>query len=150
MGQQGLTGNQSLFKSPSLCPYYIMLWSKCNRLHELGNLTNFYISSGITKVKKTKISSTHTKDFTKYFPEIDLLPTLLKNMVALFKFWKVLSVSAPIMRRLCGVSLCWKTPEKCNWKNATSSFKVSMKIRTPLCRYSRNFLKACLWVIFIM
>ena len=63
-----------------------MLWSKCNRLHELGNLTNFYISSGIKKVKKTKISSTHTKDFTKYFPEIDLLPTLLKNMVALFKF----------------------------------------------------------------
>ena len=37
----GLTGNQSIFINTSLTPYYQMLWSKCKRLHELGNVTNF-------------------------------------------------------------------------------------------------------------
>ena len=58
-----------------------MLWSKCKRLHEQGNITNFYISSGTIKVKVTEngspIAITHTQDFTKYFPEIYLLPTSL-------------------------------------------------------------------------
>ena len=50
-------------------------------IHELGNITNFYTSSGTIKIKITKNSSpiaiTHTQGFTKYFPEVDLLPTLL-------------------------------------------------------------------------
>ena len=60
----GLTGNHSIFINTSLSPYYRMLWSKCKRLHELGNTTNFYISSGTIKVKITSNSSpiavTHT------------------------------------------------------------------------------------------
>ena len=58
-----------------------MLWLKCKWLHGLGNITNFYISSSTIKVKVIKnnslIAITHTQDFTKYFPEFDLLPTLL-------------------------------------------------------------------------
>ena len=58
-----------------------MVWSKCKRLHELGNVTNFYISSGTIKAKITENSSPiaiiHTQDFTKYFTEVDLLPTSL-------------------------------------------------------------------------
>ena len=58
-----------------------MLWSKSKRLQELGNITNFYISSGTIKVKVTEnsspIATTHTEDFAKYFPEVDLLPTSL-------------------------------------------------------------------------
>ena len=34
-----------------------MVWLKCKRLHELGNVTNFYISSGTIKVKITENSS---------------------------------------------------------------------------------------------
>ena len=77
----GLSGNQSIFLNTSLCPYYRMLWSKCKRIHELGNNTNFYISSGTIKVKMTGNSSpiaiTHVQDFTKYSSEAHLLPTLL-------------------------------------------------------------------------
>ena len=58
-----------------------MLWSKCKRFHELGNITSFYISSGAIKAKVTENSSpiavTHTKDFRKYFPEVGLLSTSL-------------------------------------------------------------------------
>ena len=75
----GLPGNHSIFINSSLCPYYCMLWSKCKRLHDLGKISNFYISSGIIKVKisenRNPISITHTQDFVKYFPEVDLLPT---------------------------------------------------------------------------
>ena len=77
----GLSGNQSIFRNTNLCPYYQMLWSKCKKLHELGNISNFYISNGTIKVKITENSSpvaiTHTQNFTKYFPEVDLLPTSL-------------------------------------------------------------------------
>ena len=58
-----------------------MVWSKCKRFHELGNVTNFYFSSGTIKVKITEnggpIAITHTQDFAKYFTEVDLLPTSL-------------------------------------------------------------------------
>ena len=78
MQEVGLPGNRSIFINTSLCPYYRMLWSKCKRLHDLGKISNFYISSGTIKVKisgnKNPISITLTKDFTKYFPEVDLLP----------------------------------------------------------------------------
>ena len=56
-----------------------MLWSKCKRLHDLGKISNFYISSGTLKGKisenRSPISITHTQDFVKYFSEVDLLPT---------------------------------------------------------------------------
>ena len=76
-----LSDNQSIFINRSTCPYYRMLRSKCKSLQELGNITNFYISRVTIKVKITENSNsieiTHTQDFTKYFPEVDLLSTLL-------------------------------------------------------------------------
>ena len=57
-----------------------MLWSKCKRLHDLGKISYFYISSDTIKVKisenRNPISITYTQDFVKYFTEVDLLPTL--------------------------------------------------------------------------
>ena len=57
-----------------------MLWSKCKRLHDLGKISYFYISSDTIKVKisenRNPISITYTQDFVKYFSEVDLLPTL--------------------------------------------------------------------------
>ena len=79
MQEVGLPGNRSIFVTISLCPYYHMLWSKCKRLHDLGKISNFYISSGTIKVKisenRNPISITHTQDFVKYFPKVDLLQT---------------------------------------------------------------------------
>ena len=79
MQEAGLPGNRSIFINTSLSPYYHMLWSKCKRLHDLGKISNFYISSGTIKVKisenRNPISITHTQDFVKYFSEVDLLPT---------------------------------------------------------------------------
>ena len=81
MQEVGLPGNRSIFVNTSLflCPYYRMLWSKCKRLHDLGKISNFYISSGTIKVKisenRNPISITHTQDFVKYFSEVDLLRT---------------------------------------------------------------------------
>ena len=78
MQEVGLRGNRSIFINTSLCPYYRLLWSKCKRLQDLGKTSNFYISSGTIKVKisenRKSISITHTRDFIKYFPEVDLLP----------------------------------------------------------------------------
>ena len=77
----GLTGNQFIFINTSLSLYYQMLWSKCKRLHELGNITNFYISCDTIKVKIIENSSlipiTNVKDFRKYFPVVYLLASSL-------------------------------------------------------------------------
>ena len=49
------------------------------RPHDLGKISNSYISSGTIKVKisgnRNLISIAHTQDFVKNFPEVDLLPT---------------------------------------------------------------------------
>ena len=80
MQEVGLPGNRSIFINTSLCLYYRMLWSKCKRLHDLGEISNFYISSGTIKVKisenRNPISINHPQDFVKHFPEVDLLPSL--------------------------------------------------------------------------
>ena len=77
----GFSGNQSIYINTSLYPYYRMVWSKCKRLQELGNITNFYISSGTIKVKITEnspIAITYTQDFIRFYnPEVGLLPTSL-------------------------------------------------------------------------
>ena len=79
MQEVGLPGIRSIFINIGVCPYYRMLRSKCKLLHDLGKITNFYISNGTIKVKisenKNPISITHTQDFVKYFREVDLLPT---------------------------------------------------------------------------
>lgn len=69
----------SIFINANLCPYYRMFQSKCKRLHNLSNISNFYIFSGTIKIKTTEnrnpISITHFQDFIKHFLEVDLLPT---------------------------------------------------------------------------
>ena len=79
MQKVGLPGNRSIFVDTRLCSYYRMLWSKCKRLHDLGKISNFYISGGTVKVKipenRNPISIIHTQYFVKHFPEVDLLPT---------------------------------------------------------------------------
>ena len=61
----------------SYCNYPIFQ-SKCKRLYDLGNISNFYISSGTIRVETTEtwnpISMTHTQGFTKHFLQVDLLP----------------------------------------------------------------------------
>ena len=67
----GLPGNRSIFINTSLCSYYRMLWSKCKRLHDLGKISNFYISSGTIKVKiSTNVNpiSISYPRFCKVFP----------------------------------------------------------------------------------
>ena len=49
--QVGLPGNCSIFINTSLCRYYRMLSSKFKRLHDLGKISNFYISSGTINKK---------------------------------------------------------------------------------------------------
>ena len=50
MQEVGLPGNRSIFINISLCPYYRILWSKCKIFHDLGEIRNYYISSGTSKV----------------------------------------------------------------------------------------------------
>ena len=50
MQEVGLPGNRSIFINISLFPYYRMLWSKSQILRDLGEISNYYISSGTSKV----------------------------------------------------------------------------------------------------
>ena len=62
----------------SLCPYYRILWLKAKKLHNIGSINHFYISSGTIKIKVTEnsrpITITHLDDFKIHFPDIDLSP----------------------------------------------------------------------------
>ena len=57
MQEVGLPGNRSIFINTTLRSYYRMLWSKCKRLHDIGKISNFYISSGTVKVKISEIGT---------------------------------------------------------------------------------------------
>ena len=74
----GYEENNKVFINESLCPYYRVLWAKCKRLHHLEKIFNFYVSNGSIKIKIHEndkgISITHTADFEKHFPRIDLSP----------------------------------------------------------------------------
>ena len=67
-----------IYINQSLCPYYRILWSKAERLQNIGAIDNFYISSGTIKIKVTKNSSPITimylDDFKIHFRDIDLSP----------------------------------------------------------------------------
>ena len=75
----GLRGTNSIFMSPSLCPYYRKLWSKSKRLLDLGKIDNFYISSGKIKIRlqenSKQLVKTCAENFKKYFPNVDLTPS---------------------------------------------------------------------------
>ena len=72
----GLTGDNKVIINHSLCPYYRPLWSKSKILLNMGKINRLLVSNGTVKVKVSEISATisitHSDDFTKYFPNIDL------------------------------------------------------------------------------
>ena len=78
MEDVGLPGDTRIFINQSLCPYYRILWSKSKKLHSLGKVHTFYVSNSTNKIKISKnsqpISITHSSDFDKYFPGVDLSP----------------------------------------------------------------------------
>ena len=73
-----LPGQNKLFINKSLCPYYKVIWAKSKKLHSLGKIYSFFISSNTIKIRVSENSSllslTHVEDFGKYFPDVDLSP----------------------------------------------------------------------------
>ena len=65
-----------LYLDENLCPYRRILWSKSEALFTLGKIHSYFISSGSVKIrlqeKGPSIPITHTVDFEKYFPAVDL------------------------------------------------------------------------------
>ena len=65
-----------------------MLWFKSKRLHDLGKISNYFISSGKIKIKLLENSKPlaiiHAEDFKKYFRDVDLTPSF---------WWEFLSAS---------------------------------------------------------
>ena len=74
----GFEESNKIYINESLCPYYRVLWAKSKRLHQLQKIFSFYVSNGSIKIKVNEndkaITITHTADFEKYFPGIDLSP----------------------------------------------------------------------------
>ena len=64
------------YLNESLCPSYGMLWSKSKTFFTLGKIHSYFISNGSVKIrlqeKGPSIPITHTADFEKYFPGMDL------------------------------------------------------------------------------
>ena len=60
----------------NLCPYRRILWSKSEALFTLGKIHSYFISNGSVKIrlqeKGPSIPITHTVDFEKHFPALDL------------------------------------------------------------------------------
>ena len=65
-----------LYLNESLCPYYPILWSKSKALFTMDKIHSYFISNGSVKIrlqeKGPSIPITHTVDFEKYFPGVDL------------------------------------------------------------------------------
>ena len=65
-----------LYLNESLCPYYRVLWSKSKALFTIGKIHSYFIPNRSPKKslqeKEPSIPITHTADFEKYFPGVDL------------------------------------------------------------------------------
>ena len=70
--------DNKIYVNESLYPSYRVLWAKSKRLRHLQKIFSFYVSNGSIKIKIKEndkgIIITHTVDFEKYFPGIDLSP----------------------------------------------------------------------------
>ena len=68
MEDTGLTGDNKVFVSHSLSPYYRVLWSRSKVLLNIGKINRLMILNGTVKVRitenSTSISITHTDNFT--------------------------------------------------------------------------------------
>ena len=53
-----------------------MLWPKTKTLYQKGNIVSFYVSNGNIKIRIQEndrpITNSHSHDFIKYFPGVDL------------------------------------------------------------------------------
>ena len=53
-----------------------MLWPKTKTLYQKGNIASFYVSNGNIKIRIQEndrpITNSHSHDFIKYFPGVDL------------------------------------------------------------------------------
>ena len=78
MDDLDLPSGTKIYINQILCPYYRILWSKAERLQNIGSIDNLYISNGTIKIKVTENSSpitiTRLDDFKIHFPDIDLSP----------------------------------------------------------------------------
>ena len=64
------------YLNESLGPYYRFLMSKSKALFTMGKIHSYFISNGLVKIhvkeKGPSIPITHTTDFEKYFPGVEL------------------------------------------------------------------------------
>ena len=78
MKEVDLPEGTQIFVNQSLCPYYKSLWSKSKKLRSLGKIHSFFISNSTIKIKLQENSNpesiTHSSDFEKFFPDVDLSP----------------------------------------------------------------------------
>ena len=76
MSDTNPTGQSTPYINQSLCPYYRMLGSKTKTLYEKGKIDSFYVSNSNIKIRlqgnARPITISHTHDFIKYFPAVDL------------------------------------------------------------------------------
>ena len=81
MKEVDLTEGTQIFVNQSLWPYYKSLWSKSKKLRSLGKIPSFFISNNTIKTKLQENSNpdsiTHSSDFQKFFPDVDLAPSNL-------------------------------------------------------------------------
>ena len=68
-------GQNKFFINRNFGPYYKVLWSKSKKLHSLGKIFSFYISSDTIKIKSSEnnsqLTTTQVDDFGKCFPNIE-------------------------------------------------------------------------------
>ena len=78
MKEVDLPEGTQVFVNQSLCPYYKSLWSKSKKLLSLGKIDSFFVSNSTIKLKlqenRDPVAITHSSNFRKYFPDVDLSP----------------------------------------------------------------------------
>ena len=76
MSNVELTGKSRLCINQNLCPHCRMLWSKMKTFYQKGKIGSFYWFNGNIKIRiqgnARPITITHTHDFIKYLPGIEL------------------------------------------------------------------------------
>ena len=81
MKKVDLPEGTQIFVNQRLFPHYNSLWLKSKKLCSFGKIHNFFISNSTIKIKLKENSNpesiTHSSDFDKFFPDVDLSPSNL-------------------------------------------------------------------------
>ena len=68
--------NTEIFINESLCPHCGGIWNKCKKLRAIQKIHQFYMISGLIRVKLEEIGSskiiTHMFDLKELFPDLDI------------------------------------------------------------------------------